>query len=1170
MKIKLLLIVFFIGGFSFAQKDERIIIKWKGQEEMVKPGGEKIKVLNFVHAQINESSDYFPVYFNRFKVNTAAVNATLINEVYETFKKEEIEGVKNLDKIGNSVKVDANVGYDRKEPYALVHILPVRQNPSTGSYEKLISATLVLSPDGGAKSGRSSRNYAPYSVLSTGDWYKFGVAKDGIFKIDYDFLKKIGINPEELDPRKIQIYGNGGGMLSMSNALPRIDDLAENAILVSGEGDGVFDKDDFILFYGQSQHRWKLMPSGYFEHEVNRYSDSTYYFLTISAQDGKRINDRPSNPGTANKTVTTFDGLSFHEKDIYNLLKSGRAWYGEKFEHVTSQDFTFNIPNIDASVPVYMKAEVVAKSTSPSSFTFSSSGSSFVVSMSAVILGEYGQAAAPGSVQTSFNSNASNIAINLTYSKPLSSSIGWLDYISLNARRHLKMDGKQMLFMDKNSVGAGNIAEFILSSGNDRPLIWDVTDPYNIKRQLSVVSGNNIVFRASADTVRAYMAFTGDDYLNPVFAGKIENQNLHGMGQPQMIIIAHPLFLNPARELANFHISRGLNTEVVTTTQIYNEFSSGSPDLSAGRDFVKMVYDRARNQNELPKYLLLFGDGSYDNKGRSSTNTNFVFTFQSRESLRPLYSYVTDDFYGLLDDDEGEWTYSHELVDIGIGRFPVKTLSEAQNMVKKVKSYYDSNTKRDWRNMISFIADDEDNNQYVKDSEGIINGRIKSSNPNYNIEKVYLDAYQQISTPGGQRYPEVNEAIDRRMERGGFIVNYIGHGGEVGLAHERVITVPQINAWKNSDRLPLFVTATCSFSPFDDPAFTSAGEQVFLNPAGGAIALLTTTRVVFASANRRLNDLFYSYCFEKINGEAPRLGDIFRLTKMASGYETNTLNFTLLGDPALELAFPKYNVVTSTIKGNDVKTTVDTIRALEKVTITGYVSDLNGQKLSGFNGVVYPTVYDKEKTAKTLANDAGSDVQDFQIRNNILYKGKVSVKSGEFTFTFVVPKDIVYEYGYGRISYYAENGVDDGHGFFEDFIIGGTNPNAATDEEGPIVELYMNNDKFVFGGMTNENPNLVAFLEDESGINTVGNGVGHDLTAILDENTDKAIVLNDYYEADMDSYQKGSIKYPLSKLTEGKHTLKLKVWDVYNNSSEAYTEFVVVNSADLALKHVLN
>ncbi|HQW23764.1 MAG TPA: type IX secretion system sortase PorU, partial [Bacteroidia bacterium] len=436
-------------------------------------------------------------------------------------------------------------------------------------------------------------------------------------------------------------------------------------------------------------------------------------------------------------------------------------------------------------------------------------------------------------------------------------------------------------------------------------------------------------------------------------------------------------------------------------------------------------------------------------------------------------------------------------------------------------------------------------------------------------------AYQQDATPGGQRYPEVKKAINERVQRGTLLMTYIGHGGELGWAHERVLENDDINSWTNTNKLAAFLTATCEFTRVDDPDRVSAGEYVFLNPSGGSICMFTTSRLAYSSSNFNLCTRFFNHIFERVNGEYQTTGDIFEKTKSDMYVDPYVRNFLYLGDPAIKLAYPEFSVKTKTINGIPLGMNTDTLKALSKITITGEVQDNSGAKMSSFNGIIYPTVYDKMASYSTLGNDINdpkspSTPQPFTLQKNVIYSGKSSVVNGDFTYSFYVPKDIAYQYGNGKLSYYAQNGQIDANGCDTLVTIGGVNPNATVDNEGPVIRLYLNDENFVRGGMTNKDPILYAVISDTSGVNTVGTGIGHDMSAELDNKTDRRYILNDYYENDLNSYQKGKLNYQFKSLSSGLHTLTLKAWDVYNNSSEAATEFIVSESATLALDHVLN
>lgn len=729
-------------------------------------------------------------------------------------------------------------------------------------------------------------------------------------------------------------------------------------------------------------------------------------------------------------TVTSFDDYAYRDRDAVNLIKSGAMWFGDLYDVKTSYNYSFVFPNVDNLTPVTVKFRVAGRSGSGSNFTCTYGSSSTNVPITAVNMSSYtSRYANIGEGAITSNPSSDVVNVSLSYNKPTLESLGWLDEIEVNARRNLSMTGDQLFFRDLQSVGIGNVAAYSVSNALSVSRIWDITDPFNVKEQQYTLTGSNISFNASADSLRTFVAFTTNYASQVIPVGKIQNQNLHGILGTDMIIVSHPAFLSQSATLASFHEDEGLDVVIVTPDQVYNEFSSGSRDIVAIRDFIRMLYERAATPSAAPKYLLLFGDGSYDNKSRYVGNSNLIPTYQTPNSIDVIGSLVSDDYYGLLDVNEGTWVTT-EYADIAIGRFPVKNQVEANNIINKILNYNTSNSMNDWRNLITFVADDEDNNTHMSQSDALA-GILEVNYLDYNVDKVFFDAYQQESTPGGSRYPEVNKKINKAVGDGSLIINYTGHGGEAGWGHERVLLVSDIDSWENSSAYPLFVTATCEFSRFDDPARTSAGELVLLDEHGG-IGLMTTVRLVFSSPNFVLNQSFFNEVFEPVNGEMPRMGDVFLSVKNLNAGVANNRNFTLLGDPALRLAYPERNVVTTQIEGVNVSSS-DTLKALQKVTITGEVRDGNGVKLTSFNGVIYPTVFDKEKQLTCFANDGGNAF-NFGLQSNKLFKGKVSVTNGDFSYTFVVPKDISYNYGNGKLSYYAENQVNDGNGYHTNFL----------------------------------------------------------------------------------------------------------------------------------------
>jgi hypothetical protein len=1191
---------FFIGSGVYAQVRNKVAVSekilWQAPVETKGEDGSTQRLLTFKGAIFSPQKGNLPLFNKKFlaPANTSGVQAQLVQPSYQPLSTVEKDAL-DLTRVGDQIEITTEWVKTKQRPYFVLTFVPIRKNPSTGVFEKLVSFGLSYQYRQERAPVARSFSYTTESELNTGTWFKVAVTKDGVYKLDRQFFKSQGVDISTLDPRNIRVFGTGGKMLSFSNQDERIDDIQELAIAVKGEQDGVLDSLDFAWFYAKGPNRWSKSAAcpGYM-HQLHLYSDTSYYFVTIDKGAGKRILTKSSVTDPSNQSVVAFDDYQFYENEAVNVVKSGRNWLGETFDLVTTYNFPFNFPDAEPGSTFSIKASVAARSRPASSFTITCQGNSFAVTPTEVNLTPYwADPITMAAACNSFPVGSGNFNVTVKFNKNpgFSSAIGYLDYLELVVRRQLKLSGNEMHFRDAVTAAPGNIADFYLANTSSSTLVLDVSDLFNVTMLETQAQGGSLQFRQRCDTIVEYFAFNeGSNALGtPVSYGSVPNQNLHAVRGIDYIIVAHSLFWSQAQRLAALHEANdGLSSLVVTPQMIYNEFSGGNQDVTAIKHFMKMLYDQAGSEAEKPKYLLLFGDASYRNRSRSIVgNTNFVPCYESANSISYINSYVTDDYFGLLDDNAGEGLA--EEVKLGIGRLPVKTAEEAKRVVDKIAAYlikpriedntvgYCSNgssvSSGDWKNIICFVADDEDQNLHLRNADFIANA-VDTLYPDYNIEKIFIDAYKQQSGAGGKRYPDAKNAINQRVNRGALLVNYTGHGGETGWTEERILEIVDVDSWTNFDRLPLFVTATCEFSRFDDPGRTSAGEEVILHGAGGGIGLLTTTRLVYANYNQTLNENFFDFVFLKdtLSGKYLRVGDICRLTKNASAttQAVNHRNFTLLGDPAIRLNYPENKVITLTLNGTAITNSTDTVSALSKITVTGMLADGAGNKLSNFNGIVYPTVYDKESVSLTLANDPQSLVTGLKSRKSIIYRGKVSVVNGEFSFSFVVPKDINYQFGPGRFSYYAITDGTDGHGSNEQFIVGGTNPNAPKDEEGPTIQLYMNDEKFVSGSITDEDPDLLGILFDENGINTVGNGIGHDLVAILDENTEKAINLNDYYQSDLNSYQKGMVRYPFYSLSDGKHTLSLKVWDVYNNSNTAVTEFVVASSSRLALDKVLN
>ncbi len=1102
-------------------------------------------------------------------------------------------------------------GYSGNTYYNTYQLVPFRQL-ANGTYEELVDYEVdwQLQPNE-RRVNNSAATFKTNSVLASGNWYKIGLTKSGIYKLDRAFFTSMGLNPSNINPKNIRIYGNGGTSLPYQNNVFRYDDLEENTLEVIGENDNTFDNGDYVLFYATGSDNWKRKPQSAelrYDYSTNYASDSSFYFVTVDLGLGKRFNANntlaASPPNLiSNKTCNAYDYMDYHELNTTNFLKSGREFFGEYFDINNSYTFNFQNPNLVPSDTVRVYASLVARANSILvGFQLNSNGFTRTTQIPGPTL-SFGLAdyATAGNLFLKYlNNNPNNVSVSLTKTTG-AGTVAWLDKIIINARRNLVFNGTTFNFRDERVIGNGNICEYTLTNAtvNTGIKIWNVSNRVSPILQNFNLNGNQLSFKATCDSLIEYVVFTDASAQIPKYVGTVSNQNLHSILAADYIIVSPPAFLPLAKRLALLHqTNEQMSYAVVSTTQIYNEFSSGRVENTAIRDFARMVYTRSLNTPDKLKYLLLMGDGSFRSKEwYLPNNSALIPVYQTKNSLSITNSVISDDFYTMLDANEGPDENSDDVdmgvMDIGVGRFPTRNYSETEAMVNKLELYYRKNPnfnpeaaniynkaetipypQGDWREVLTFLADDEDASEHMRQADDFARS-VEEKHPQYNIEKIFLDAYQQISTPGGQRYPDAYIEMQNRIEKGTLVFNYTGHGGEVGLTAERLVDIPTINGWSNIDKLAFFITGTCEFSRYDDPDRTSAGELCVLNPKGGAVSMITTVRIAFSTINASFNQKLIDVLYTKNNdGTMPAVGDVMRKTKAAAGSNVLNMNFHLLGDPALTLAYPKFETRTNLVNNTNVTLKTDTISGLEKVTVKGFVSDSLGNKLANFNGAVFPTVFDKRQQIVALLNDQSSIINGgpfrFTQQRSILYKGKARVNNGDFEFSFIVPKDINTAFGLGKISYYAHNGVDDAGGYCDSVVIGGFNNNAIVDNDGPGIKLFLNDKRFVNGGTTDENPIMLAELFDLSGLNISGNGIGHEMTVVLDENTAKPIILNDFYEPSLDDYQAGGIRYPFKNLSAGNHRLSLKVWDIQNNSSTTSADFVVAEKAEMALNHVLN
>ena len=1033
---------------------------------------------------------------------------------------------------------------------------------------------------------KRSTKFVSKSVLNTSNatFYKINVSKDGFYKVlGSDFLN-MGISLKDIDTSMIHIFGNGIGMLPEKNDVFRPDDLIQNAIHFEGLEDGVFDPSDYVYFYAKGPDNWINKGSVFFRN-THIYSSFSSYFICVSNEFIMKKITKVSQTSAFNKSSSSYNYYVSHELDELSLLKSGQRWYGELFDYNLTKSYSFQLPspslnNIEFDIAF---ASNVKKKGSKLDLSINSklASSYFIPINSSEFLRN----------ELSFSHLLSETRINLLldFKRLLPSELLYLDFITINAKCENQYPNDQYSFRDLAVAGIGNVTQFKIKSTNPSLLIYDVTNQYspkNISLSHDLISASYL-FSYPTDSVIEFAVLSKDKLMTPTFVGSVASQNLHGLDYAQLIIITPDEFIIEANRLASIHSQLGDKVHVVTPLQIYNEFSSGMLDPTAIKFFIKMFYDRFNNQADKKlKNVLLFGDGTYDPKNRVLGNNNFIPTYQFLDSEDHVNSMVSDDYYGLLDDSES--IESIDDIDVGIGRMIISSRQQAQEQLVKIENYLkkgmlvseencckqvSSSSFGDWRMKYVQLADDEEGGYFVSTDAEPQSQSVDKNFPMFNANKLYMDAYQQSVSALGERYPELENKINSLIDEGVLIFNYIGHGGEVQASEEKVITIPKVLSWENT-KYPLFVTATCQFTKYDDPGLVSVGEWIYLNPKGGGIALMTTSRAVYFGVNSKVGERFYKNVFLRDADQMPlTFGEIIKNSKNQAGGGSNKRSFTLIGDPALRLALPMFNIKIDSIQNkginNATKMFEDTLNAMEKVVFSGRVLDWNNN-LKKLNGQLVVSFFDKPMNNATLGQNISSPKINFKTQEKNLFKGMVTVKEGLFKVSFILPKDIGFDIGKGKISVYANDYNIDAGGQESNFYIGGVSNAIVSDTVGPNMTVFLNDSKFVNGGLVDANPFLVVKLDDTSGVNMSGNGIGHDMLAVLDGNVTESIVLNQYYQTEMDSYKKGYIKYPMRDIPEGNHRLKVKVWDVFNNSSEQEISFQVARNSKLELARVYN
>ena len=1017
-----------------------------------------------------------------------------------------------------------------------------------------------------------SRYTSESKLNKQGKWVKLKVDENAIYKLTYDDIQKLGVNPA-----KAKIFGYGGWILNEDFTQPYIDDLPEVACWKSGSGEEL-KSGEYLLFYGRGVVKWSYnSQTKEYIHENNPYSTHGTYFLTDAIEGNPQRMEVKASASSADVTLTTFEDYMIHEKEEFSIAKVGRELYGESFSGKNTQVFSFRIPGIitgnengnssHTGSSISLSFASAPENSTALTLSINNSADQFANFIETAVYpsnGTYTKATAVDRKAIWSGDKNENTKIQINH--PNGVKLAYLNYIRLNMIRKLQYYNTGYTFF-RSSQNLNNSIQYNIQNATSDLLVFDITANYDTKKVQTTFSNNTLSFNVESGAIREFVLVDPkQSFATPQKINEVASQNLHGLGQIDMAIISPTAFVSEAERLAQVHrdSKKKLKVQVVTPEQIYNEFSSGTPDASAYRRFMKMFYDRGTNETDRPKYLLLFGDGMFDNRFidptcKSFNKDQFLLVYQTKESsLTTDESCPSDDYFGFLDESDDNKSYGTRKLKLGIGRFTIQNTAQAKKTVDKTISYMNNTNYGIWKNSVVLLADDSDSDSpgssftlHMKQTDSIANSILRKHYPEYMVTKVYFDAFTPENSGGKKTFDNTAKPkLFKALNDGALVLNYTGHGGGVGLA-DNILTINDVPkmSFKN---LPLWITATCDFAWFDGTT-TNAGEEVFLHEKSGGIALFTTTRVVYSDENLKINYAIIKNLFAKnSDGSRPTLGDVLRESKnsIEANYKNNKLKYFLIGDPALTLNYPEYQIEIDQINDNLIDDNPVTLKALETVKVSGFVK--NGASIaSEFNGILNANVYDGLQTIQTVTVNTEGNHSYFTDYPSLISPSYCNVEGGKFEFTFSVMKDISDINSLGKMNLYAYdiNSGTEANGSFMNYSINGVDETADQgDKSSPVIEyIYLNDSTFQPGNTVNETPYFVAKVADKLGINMSGAGTGHDIEIIIDNSRVLTYNLNGFYNASVTEKNTGIIAYSIPELAEGEHSLKFQVWNILNN-----------------------
>jgi len=1021
-----------------------------------------------------------------------------------------------------------------------------------------------------------AHTYVSSSVLASGNIVKIQVPQTGIYCLTYEQLEAWGINPG-----KVRVMGYGGNLINQDFRQTRDDDVPSIPFYMEKGTDGVFSAGDYILFYAQGPVGWQWNGST-FKRTRNHYANYGCYFLSDNAGEQRLMAMTDTLQAGTCFDAYTYTALQLHELDQVNLIDvtgtsgGGREWYGESLAMGESISLPFDFDDVVTTQQMRCRVAAAASAGESTRLKVQVADTSKACTFSSK---SDHIPATTNEVTILTHPTGNSLPVTLTYSATQNSAKFYLNTIEMLVPCSLRLRDNTLFIRNLDHIGQTQLTRYHLLGAKRNTQIWNLTNPTQAYIANTSWQGDTLCWLGSNDKPQLFVAIQpSTSFATPATRGKVYNQNIHQqLRGVQHVIVTPEAFRSAAEQLRQVHEQHNPKERwlVVSDEEVYNEFSSGTPDASAIRWMMKYLWDIAEETGVTPQDVLLFGDGSFDNRQILSTSgTPYMITYQAVNSTNEPKAYAADDYFGWLLDNAGirgnNWDDTQATMQISVGRLPVSSNEQGEQMVNKIATYLLNANTGSWKQQLCFLADDGDvgnGGVHVRSVE-LAAKAVREQSPEYIIHKIYLDAYEQETSASGESYPLAYSTYTNLLNSGVMLMDYAGHGSPNNICSEMFLTRKQVEAMTNTN-LGIWALATCNFARFDQRDISTA-EVAILNPNGGAIGVVSSDRTAYVSPNETLNKYFCTNLVTHLaDGTYPyTIGEALRLAKNKMSGVEGKLPYVLLGDPSVKLNYAApYQLTVTSIP--------DTIHALDLVTIAGYVTTGVNDTVA-FDGQLTIKVFDKQQTLVTRDNDqpsaAAKSVVYYQDFPNQLFIGQCAVENGKFTLQFRMPKDLRYNIDYARLTLYAtglvNNEAAEAMGYSEAFKVGGSSPIVIEDNEGPEMNLYLNSPFFRDGEEVNPTPHFYANLKDQNGINTAGSGIGHDLQLIIDNDAKQTYVLNAYYQSTSGSYQEGTVSYPLSTLSDGQHTLSFRAWDMLNNATTKSLGFTVNSNQGPSLKRL--